>query len=205
MAVASDFVQVAPHIYLWQTYDSAVKADLFSSAIVTADGIYLVDPIPLEPAPLTSLVELGPIAGIVLTNANHLRAAAQFAEQFSIPILARPESFPTDAQLDFRRIGRDTHFGDEFSVIEIEGAAPGELALYHEADGGSLVMGDALINFEPYGFTFLPGKYCSNEKRMRGSLRQLLAWETERMLFAHGTPILSDASERLAALLDLDA
>jgi glyoxylase-like metal-dependent hydrolase (beta-lactamase superfamily II) len=62
-------------------------------------------------------------------------------------------------------------------------------------------MGDALINFEPYGFTFLPAKYCSNQKQMRRSLRKLLDYKAERIFFAHGTPILAGASERLKSLL----
>jgi len=87
-------------------------------------------------------------------------------------------------------------------VIAIEGAAPGEIVLHYASNGGTLIVGDALINFEPYGFTFLPGKYCSNEKEMRRSLRKLLDYKAERILFAHGTPILSGASDRLQKLLD---
>ena len=89
-------------------------------------------------------------------------------------------------------------------MIAIEGAGPGEIALYYPADNGTLILGDALINFEPYGFTFLPRKYCSNEKEMRQSLRKLLDYKAERMLFAHGMPILSGASERLRGLLGHD-
>jgi hypothetical protein len=37
---------------------------------------------------------------------------------------------------------------------------------------------------------------------MRRSLRKLLDHKADRMLFAHGMPILSDASERLRSLLD---
>src|SRR5207244_7815956 len=72
--------------------------------------------------------------------------------------------------------------GDELEVIEIDGAVAGEIALYHPSNGGTLIVGDALINFEPYGFTLLPRKYCLNEKRMRSSLRQLLRRPAERML-----------------------
>ena len=64
------------------------------------------------------------------------------------------------------------------------------------------IIGDALINFAPYGFTFLPAKYCSNQKQMRQSLGKLLAYKAERMFFAHGLPILSAASERLRGLLE---
>jgi hypothetical protein len=37
---------------------------------------------------------------------------------------------------------------------------------------------------------------------MRRSLRKLLDYKAERMLLAHGTPILSRASERLQGLLN---
>ena len=39
---------------------------------------------------------------------------------------------------------------------------------------------------------------------MRRSLRQLLEFRFERLLFAHGTPIISGAHARLAELLEAD-
>ena len=89
-------------------------------------------------------------------------------------------------------------------MIGIEGAAAGEMTLHYAPNSGTLIVGDALINLEPYGFTFLPAKYCSNEKEMRRSLQRLLDYEAERILFAHGTPILSGASDRLRGLLGND-
>ena len=65
-----------------------------------------------------------------------------------------------------------------------------------------LNVGDAMINFEPYGFTLLPAKHCSNQKQLLRSLRKLLDYNAERILFAPGTPILSRASERVQGLLD---
>jgi glyoxylase-like metal-dependent hydrolase (beta-lactamase superfamily II) len=64
-----------------------------------------------------------------------------------------------------------------------------------------MVLGDALINFEPRGFGLLPAKYCLNPRMMRRSLAKLLDYTFERMLFAHGTPILSGARDRLKELL----
>ena len=64
-----------------------------------------------------------------------------------------------------------------------------------------MVVGDALINFEPYGFGLLPAKYCRDFKRMRQALTKLLDYSFERILFAHGTPILAGARERLEKLL----
>ena len=204
MTAATDLDKIAADLFIWQAYDRAAKSDLFSSAIVTRNGIFVVDPIPLRKAPFAQLHQEGVIAGVVITNANHLRASGQFAKQFSVPIFARRDAFPDKTPDEFTSVADGEEICDELRVIGIEGAGPGEIALYHPADNGTLIVGDALINFEPYGFTFRPGKYCSNEKEMRRSLRKLSACRAERMLFAHGMPILSGASDRLQRLLDSD-
>ena len=204
MAIACDLIPIAHSLRIWQAYDPTSKADLFSSAILTANGIFLVDPIPLEDVALADLLSEGSIVGIIVTNVNHWRAAPQFGERFSVPIFARPESFPNKTQPELRKVEAGEKIGDELHVIEIDGAASGEIVLYHTPNGGTLIVGDALINFEPYGFTFLPGKYCSDEKRMRRSLHSLVDCKAARMLFAHGPPILSAASERLERLLEVD-
>ena len=202
MTAATDLDTIAADLFIWQVYDRAVKSDLFSSALLTANGIFIVDPIPMEDAALAQLRKEGPVGGIVVTNSNHCRAAAQFGEQFSAPIFARCETFPGKMQGDFRSVADADEICDGLRVIGIEGAVTGEIVLHYAPNGGTLIVGDALINFEPYGFTFLPGKYCSNEKEMHRSLRKLLACKAERMLFAHGTPILSAASDRLKGLLE---
>ena len=168
---------------------------------MTSDGAYLVDPIPLKSEALDELVNSGRVAGVIVTNSNHYRVFAQFARQFSVPIFAHRDTFPDRLPSQFRNVADGHEICGELRSIGIEGAVPGEIVLHYAPDGGTLIVGDALINFESYGFTFLPGKYCSNEKEMRRSLRRLLDYKAERILFAHSTPILSGASNRLQALL----
>ena len=80
MPRAQEVDEVSPGIFVWQAYDSKVKADLFSTALETQAGTYVVDPIPLESGALLSLRANHPkTAGIFVTNANHARAAAEFA------------------------------------------------------------------------------------------------------------------------------
>ena len=201
---APDFHQLLPGFWVWQAYDSSVKVDLFSSAILTSAGIYIVDPIPLDDADLRELSQAARIAGIIVTNANHLRASSAYSDRFSAPILADPRSFPDLKPARFAEAKNGAAIGGEFEVIQVEGAVAGEIALYHPLNGGTLIFGDALINFEPYGFCLLPRKYCLNEKQMRSSLRSLLTRSAERMLFAHGMPILSGATARLQQLLGAD-
>jgi len=199
-----DFHQLLPGLWVWHDYDSFVKADLFSSAISTNAGLYMVDPIPLPDPPLRQLSQAATVAGIIVTNANHSRASSAYSDRFSVPILAHAQIFPDLRPPRFTEIENGIRIGAELEVIDIEGAVAGEIVLYHASNGGTLIVGDALINFEPYGFTFLPRKYCLNEKQMRSSLGQLLSRPAERLLFAHGTPILSGATARLRRLLDAD-
>jgi hypothetical protein len=201
MPVASEIEPVTAGFSLWQVYDPAVKADLFSTAVETDTGIFLVDPVPLAADALARLRAQGRIAGVVVTNENHLRAADTFADQFDIPIFVHPTVMDANPLPRMQSIRDPKVFGASLSAIDIDGGPPGEIAIYSDAEGGSLVVGDALINFEPYGFALLPAKYCSNPRMMRRSLAKLLDYSFQKILFAHGTPILTDARECLERLL----
>lgn len=203
MPTADEITLLPPSLAIWQAYDPSVKADLFSTAVLTAGGIYLVDPIALTDPALAELT--GTVAGVIVTNGNHWRAAARFAERFSVPVFAGKEALFEEDLPNFKAVSDGDSIGPDLQVIAIDGAAAGEMALLHTPNRGALVVGDALINFEPYGFTFLPAKYCADQKVMRRSLQKLLAHRADRMLFAHGMPILSGASDRLAELLTGDS
>jgi len=200
MIEAADLSALTDRLWLWQAYDPAVKSDLFASAVKTAEGLFFIDPIPLASAPLAELTAHGHVAGVLVTNANHPRAAVAFAREAGATIFAAE---PIIGELGGGKTESIT--GGEIipgvAAIPLAGAAAGETAFHFAGHGGTVVIGDALINFEPYGFTLLPAKYCSNQEEMRHSLRQLLDWPFERLLFAHGAPILSSARTRLQMLL----
>jgi len=204
MPVACDLDQPFPGLFFWQYFDPKIKAELCSSAILAAGKIYLVDPILLEASQLGRLCRKAPAAGIIVTNANHARASAYYSKELSVPILARPASFPDKKPPQFVEIAGGSKICPELEVIAIEGAVAGEIALYDPLKGGTLIVGDALINFDPTGFAVLPRKYCLNERQLRQSLWERLTRPVERILFAHGTPILSGATARLRQLLNVD-
>src|SRR5438874_4091785 len=165
MAHAAELEPVALGILLWRAYDASIKTELFATALTMPSGTYLIDPIPLLRVAAESLSN---VAGVIITNENHVRSANDFADQFRVPTYsAASQSFPAG-----------------LTAVPIEGAALGEIAIYSTLAGGVMVIGDALINFDPYGFTFLPAKYCTNHKLMRRSLAKLLDYTFERMLFA---------------------
>jgi Metallo-beta-lactamase superfamily len=200
MPFASEIEPVSPGISIWRCYDPSVKAELFSTALETGSGIYLIDPIPLAAEAVASLAGQGKVAGIIVSNENHERAAAQFSERFAVPIYLSA-ALMSETLLASTAAVQGESFPPALTAVEIEGAPAGEIAIHFAAGDGTMVVGDALINFEPYGFALLPAKYCSNFKVMRRSLSRLLDYSFGRMLFAHGLPILVRARERLEQLL----
>ena len=195
----TEFARISPGCALWHTYDRNLKAELFSTALVAGNELTVIDPIALPFAHQTELESLGRVARIVITNANHARDATTFAHRYSAPIFAPPE---LSAELPHSHSLQVAHTIGRLRVIRIEGAAEGEFALYHPDDAGTLIVGDALINFDPHGFTLLPRKYCADQKQMTRSLRKLLDLDFARIFFAHGNPIMIRARERLESLLN---
>jgi glyoxylase-like metal-dependent hydrolase (beta-lactamase superfamily II) len=82
--------------------------------------------------------------------------------------------------------------------IPLPGFGPGEKAFLYE---GTLIFGDALIHLEPEGLCLLPEKYRDDKKQALRSLAALEKLAPQRLLFAHGNPIVQRAAERLAAAL----
>ena len=192
-------------VVTWHRYAPEVKAELFSTALITNTGSYLVDPIAIDPECLRATVAPAPIAGVVVTNDNHGRAAVDISASFSVPLYAHAAARDALHLPSAIEVSDAEEFAPGLTARTIEGAPAGEIAIYAEMEGGSLIVGDALINMEAYGFALLPAKYCSNQKQMRRSLRKLLDYEFERIVFAHGSPVVADAKRRLADLLEATA
>ena len=195
---AEEFQTVRHDLFFWQAYEPAVKCDLSSCARRFGNDLVFIDPIPLSKAALAELIADATPSAIILSNANHARAAAEFRDRFSIPILAHAAAA---AELGLA-IDRPLADGDialgHLAVIEIAGAPAGEIALHAE---GIAHVGDALIHLEPMGFSLLPEKYCADAREMRRALGKLLRFDFELLTFAHGLPLVSQARRRLENLL----
>jgi glyoxylase-like metal-dependent hydrolase (beta-lactamase superfamily II) len=195
MASADFFQTVAPDLWVWEVFEDSVRTNLGSTAVRTAHGLVLIDPVDLVAGALEELTEEGPLIAVVLTNGNHARASARFRSRFSLPILAHADavselSVPVDGMLE------EGAMVGGLQVIELKGAGPGELALYDPR--GRLHFGDAVVNLESTGLSLLPAKYCSNQRELRNSLQKLIPLHFHLATFAHGTPVAQDAK----ALLD---
>ena len=200
MAARADEIQrLGGGAAIWFAYEPEVKVELFASALTLDDGsLALIDPIPLaDPAWDELTAGRGP-ARILLTNSNHARAADALRVAHGLPVFSHPLATGRLETATDGTIASDSP-PPGLEVVEIPGAPEGEVALWQESTG-TLVLGDALIHIEGYGFTFLPDKYARNPQLMRRSLRALCEFEPRRILFAHGFPIVERADARLRAL-----
>jgi glyoxylase-like metal-dependent hydrolase (beta-lactamase superfamily II) len=195
----TDFDWVSRTFAVWHRYDGKSKTELFSTALIVQNDLTIFDPIALPEKPRQEFESFGIIDRIVISNANHMRATEVFAEPESAVVFVPAE---LSAQFSNSHTLSDGLELGPVRATQIEGAAAGEFAFYHPDNGGTLIMGDALINFDPHGFTLLPKKYCIDQKQMIRSLRKLLDFEFTRIFFAHGNPIMLRGHDRLAALLN---
>lgn len=183
MRPADEFADLGGGAYRWEAYDPASRVDLSASAAITEEGLYFIDPIPLREEALRELLETAGVApaGVFLTNENHERASAAFSRRLGVPVYS-------------------SGFAGALTVVPLPGGAAGEAAVWLPK---LLVVGDALINLPSLPFSVLPDKYCADPRQLRASLATLLTLDFDRMLFAHGDPLMSGARARLAALLAL--
>src|SRR5215470_10813065 len=91
MVQAAETQCLSPRLWLWQAFDPAVKADLFSTAVVLEDSVYVIDPIRLAPTSFQELRDGHWIAGFLVTNTNHRRATVEFYRDFEAPIFCSAE------------------------------------------------------------------------------------------------------------------
>ena len=197
MRLVPEYSTVRPGLFHWQGYEPAVKCDCSSTALVTPAGLTFVDPIPLAEESLNGLVaeSFSAPAAVVLTSGNHQRDSLALAKRFGIPILA-PAGAGEEIVADQRFRPGDPVAGME--SLAVPGFGPGETAFLHD---GVLILGDALINLEPEGLRPLPEKYREDRRESLRSLEKLGSLHPRVLLFAHGTPIVNQATVTLASSL----
>jgi glyoxylase-like metal-dependent hydrolase (beta-lactamase superfamily II) len=198
MVISQSLQNVAAGVWTWQAYDENVRTDLFSTAVVAETGLVLVDPIRLCEAGMQELALHRPVAAIVLTNENHTRAALWFRSRFGAPVFAHPEAVGALTVAVDGMLGRMRLLAGNLQVLEIPGAASGEIALLHP--GGSLHFGDAVVNLESTGLAPLPAKYCMDSTLLRESLLSLPVEGVEVVTFAHGPALKERGGLRLRTL-----
>ncbi len=193
--------EVLPGIFTWAWPSERHGYHFHGTLVLDPEGNLCIDPAECGEEVLTRLAREG-VERIVITNRNHGRAANRVHECTGASVWvhawdadhAREQGIGIDETLEFgERVG-------PFRVVDAHGKSPGEIAL-HDARRRLLVVGDAVIGNPPGRLSLLPEPVLDDPKRLRASLRRLLALDFDALLVGDGAPILADAHARLEELV----
>ncbi|MCH8296394.1 hypothetical protein IH992_35385 [Candidatus Poribacteria bacterium] len=209
--------ELLPNIYQATTILKAGPVKIISAMhiITGGDEIVVIDPFTLSETETEALEALGKPTHILITGGMHVRDAEIYREQYGAKILANREAVPKLG------IPVDDAFGDGetlpggLGVIEMSGVSSGETIFRHNQGEGTLIVGDALMNFQPSDRGFLmrllgfaenlgttPKLFMKDKKLAGQSYRKLLDHEFDSILVSHGPPILQDGKIQLEKVVE---
>ncbi len=198
LPTADRLEEISPGIFRWAAFSPFHRVELTSHAVLADGGLLVFDPIPLAAESQTRLNAFAGPRALVLTNGNHLRASPDWSGQLGAPVWSpTPELFPADLDVGPWPLVNPPPFPG-WIAHPLPGGAPGETAFLNAA-WSLAVFGDAVVNLPGRTLELLPDQYCTDPRQLRRSLKGLPPFE--RALFAHGQPLHTGASDRIAALL----
>ena len=184
-----------PDLYGWSRFDEARNIDFHSVLWVREGGNVVIDPLPLTEHDAHHLRELGGVSLIVVTNSDHVRAAAEIAREHHARVagpVAEKATFPIPCDVWLAD-------GDEpvpgLTVLALSGSkTAGELALVLEKR--TLITGDLVRAHEGGKLCLLPYGKLEDLEQARASVRRLAALSgIEAVITGDGWPIFRHGAE----------
>jgi uncharacterized cupin superfamily protein len=173
----------------------------FNSWFVEGDGgNMVVDPLEPDDDDL-AFVDARGLAAVVVTNRDHERAAARFAQRYRVPVMAsQPDAAEMSVAVRDLVTPGEKIFG--WRVLPLEGfKTAGEFALLHAASR-SAITGDALWGVPMGSLRLMPDEKLADPARAALSVRKLLAFGVRNLLVGDGMPVFGGAADVLLAALD---
>lgn len=185
---------VIPGVYMWSAWQPDRNLYFNSFFIKTDDGNLVVDPLAGDEALFAHLGELGGIDWIVVTNRDHERATAAFAERFGANVAASAGDAPLLAVTVERELREDDRILGA-RVLAFDGLkTAGEIALAFPALR-TVIVGDALWG-DPAGSLRLMPKVADPATAIL-SLRKLAVPFPKHVLVGDGTCVFENAFDTL--------
>jgi glyoxylase-like metal-dependent hydrolase (beta-lactamase superfamily II) len=191
-----------PDLFGWSRFDEGRNLDFHSVLWARPGGNVLVDPLPLSAHDEAHLRQLGGAAWIVVTNSDHVRAAAQLRAALDACVAGprgERDSFPIACD-------RWLADGDEvvpgLAAYEMHGSkTSGELALVVEET--TLITGDLIRAHEGGALCLLPDAKLRDRGQAIVSVARLAALgRIEAVLPGDGWPVFRDGRAILREMLD---
>lgn len=191
---------IVPGVATWSRWQPD-RAMFFNAWFVEGHGgNMVVDPLEAGAEDLAFVDERG-LAAVVVTNRDHERAAAFFAQRYGVPVIA---ALPDAGEMSVA-VARTVAHGEDlygWSVIGLDGfKTPGEFALFHRVTQ-SAITGDALWGVPAGAVRLMPDEKLEDPARAALSARALLALGVRHLLVGDGMPVFHRGWDALSEMLD---
>jgi glyoxylase-like metal-dependent hydrolase (beta-lactamase superfamily II) len=177
-----------PWLLHWSIADERIggfRSDAF--AVRTADGLLVIDAVPLEEHLMAGLKEVG---GVFLTHGNHQRAAWRFRRELGAPVYAPAGVAGLDEEPDVL-FDESTSLPGGLEAVPAKGfQAACYLTHTHDDGTGVLFCGDLICHDPggPYRFPVQPGYF--DPAGGQEDVRRLLDRPLAVLCAAHAVPSL---------------
>ncbi len=189
-------------LFGWSRFDEARDLDFNSVVWLRPEGNVVVDPLELGAHDTRHLASLGGAAHVVITNSEHVRAAAKLHAAFGAKLYgprAERETFPLACE---RWLSHGEQVVPGLEAFELHGSkTAGELALL--LDGTTLITGDLIRGQKAGRLNLLPDAKLKDKAKAVASVRALLeaAPKVDAVLVGDGWPVFSGGRARLLELV----
>ena len=190
--------ELVPGVYQWSRFSEEKQLYFNGHLVVSSGKRFLIDPPLMTDEECADVARLGTIDAILLTNRDHVREAEQYRAALKTKVLAPALDAPL---MELQADGTFTHedqLTDELRVIHIpDSKSPGESAFLLERDGGTLILGDALIGAPAGSLRLLPPDKFSDPLKAKAGLNVLLGYTYDTVLVGDGASLMSGGKEAI--------
>jgi glyoxylase-like metal-dependent hydrolase (beta-lactamase superfamily II) len=197
-AVAAAVEEVVPGVWTWGVHDERIDFVSTAHAVQDAEGVVLIDPLPLEHA---ALAGLGDVAAICITAGTHQRSAWRYRRELGVPVYAPSLSKLIDEEPDVR-YGEGDRLPGGLGAVFTPGGGTTQHTFLLDRDGGVAFVPDLLVNVPARGLRITSDEYVHDPAEARRSIEKLLGLEFSVLCLNHGAPIRDDPKKAIQALLD---
>jgi hypothetical protein len=191
--------EVVPGLWHWRIHNSNIGGSISSSqALMTRDGLVLVDPVRLDPAALGALPR--PMA-ILLTARCHQRAAWRYRRDFGAEVWLPEDAAAADEAPD-RTYADGERLPGGLTAFRTPGPEWPHYSFQYEGDPGIVFCSDLVGGDEAGRLHFVPPQYHEDPAATRASVENLLEREFGVLCLDHGAPLKDDPKAAIRALLE---
>jgi len=175
---------IAPDIQQWSCFSQEKQMDFNGLHLTVNDHCILVDPPPMEAADRTAILKGRTVDYILLTNRDHVRESEVCRRDFKARVYA-PEADAPQMEIPIDKTYKDGELlpGGLWVILLVDMKSPGESALFLDRGMGYLILGDSLIGRPPGQLSLLPADKFADVAKARESLKRLLKYDFDAVLF----------------------